>query len=483
MFTQFKLDPILLENIKRQGYEKPTPIQTASMPPALEGRDLVATAETGSGKTAAFLLPIMQKLMAEPRGRTRALILCPTREIALQTNEEAGKLGRGTGLRSASVYGGVGFEPQTKALRTGAEIIVATPGRLLDHMGRGNVNFRDLSVLILDEADRMLDMGFMPDIKRIISSLSQNRQTMLFSATMPSEILSLSNRFMKSPTRVSIGRPSTPPKTIDQAVYAAEQHEKTSLLLELIRAEDMDSVLVFTRTKHRADRLVKQLSQSGLRAACIHGDRSQHQREEALDGFRRGRYRILVATDIAARGLDIQGVTHVINYDLPPVPEDYIHRIGRTARAGASGKAISLATREDGEALRDIEMTLGCDLPLSDAVGLRTGARTGARPESRTTRPESRTARTESQHARPAAMAAQRAPRAPQQRASQQRTPERRAATWPDPKPASRPEPRTGSRTEPRRDSRPPRRDPRPAPRSPSRDGIPEYSNVGIQIH
>ncbi len=366
MFTQFKLDPILLESVKRQGYTSPTPVQSAGMPPALEGRDLVATAETGSGKTAAFLLPIMQRLLAEPRGRTQALILCPTREIALQTNEEAAKLGRGTGLRSVAVYGGVGFEPQTKALRTGAEIVVATPGRLLDHMGRGNVNFRNLRVLILDEADRMLDMGFIPDIRRILGSLPQNRQTMLFSATMPPEILSLSNHFMKSPARVAIGRPSTPPKTIQQAVYAAEPQEKTSLLLGLIRSEDMDSVLIFTRTKHRADRLANQLTRAGIRAACIHGDRSQHQREEALDGFRRGRYRILVATDIAARGLDIQGVTHVINYDLPPIPEDYIHRIGRTARAGASGQALSLVTREDAEALRDIEMTLGRELPLSE---------------------------------------------------------------------------------------------------------------------
>jgi len=368
MFTQFKLAPILLENIRRQGYTAPTPIQSAGIPPALDGRDLVATAETGSGKTAAFLLPVIQRLLDEPRGRVGALVLCPTREIAVQTNAEALKLSRGTGLRSVAVYGGVGFEPQTKALRAGGEIVVATPGRLLDHMGRGNVDFRSLRILVLDEADRMLDMGFIPDIRRILASLPQARQTMLFSATMPAEILALSNRFMKSPARVAVGRPSTPPKTIRQAVYAAEPTEKTDLLLSLVQSEGMDSVLVFTRTKHRADRLAKQLARAGFRAACIHGDRSQSQREEALDGFRRGRYRILVATDIAARGLDIQGVTHVINYDLPPIPEDYVHRIGRTARAGASGQAFSLVTREDAEALRSIEMALGRELPLSEPL-------------------------------------------------------------------------------------------------------------------
>ncbi|HEY3316123.1 MAG TPA: DEAD/DEAH box helicase [Bacillota bacterium] len=367
MIQTVKLDPILLDNINRLGYSKPTPVQTASIPPALEGRDLVATAETGSGKTAAFLLPILQRLMASARGQVRSLILCPTREIALQTHTEAQKLGQGTGLRSAAVYGGVGMEPQTKALRSGVDIVVATPGRLLDHMGRGNVKFQGLQVLILDEADRMLDMGFLPDIKRILSALPQERQTMLFSATMPPEILSLTNRFMKGPVRVAIGRPTTPPKTISQAVYAAEPQEKTHLLLGLVKAKGMNSVLIFTRTKHRADRLAKQLSHEGIRTACIHGDRSQHQREAALDGFRKGAYRVLVATDIAARGLDVQGVTHVINYDLPAIPEDYIHRIGRTARAGASGQAISLVTREDGDALRHIEMAMGQELRLAAA--------------------------------------------------------------------------------------------------------------------
>ncbi len=366
MFRQFGLDPLLLKNVAEQGYTEPTPVQVSAIPPAMDGHDLVTTAETGSGKTAAFLLPIIQRLLTVPRGVTSALILCPTREIALQTLGEAKKLGRGTGLRSTAIYGGVGFEPQIQDLRSGSDIVVATPGRLLDHVGRGNINFRSLRTLVLDEADRMLDMGFLPDLRRILALLPKDRQTLLYSATMPAEIEALAGRFMRRPVRVSIGRPSTPPSTINQAVFAVEQDEKTGVLLSLIQKERMYSVLVFTRTKHRADRLARQLARAGLPAACIHGDRSQHQREAALDGFRRGTHQVLVATDIAARGLDIPGVSHVVNYDLPPVPEDYIHRIGRTARAGADGTAFSLVTKDDGETLRDIEYTLGREIPLLD---------------------------------------------------------------------------------------------------------------------
>lgn len=359
MFSDFKLSPILLSNVKEAGYERPTPVQSSAIPPALAGRDVLATAETGSGKTAAFLLPVLQRLSASPRDGVRALILCPTREIALQTSQHARRLGRRTGLQTSVIYGGVGFEPQIQALRAGADIVVATPGRLLDHLGRGNLSLKNVSILALDEADRMLDMGFLPDLKRILAQVPAARQTLLYSATMPPEILGLAERFMNNPARVAVGRLSTPPKTVSQGVCLVAPDEKTSVLLTLLRKEQMESVLVFTRTKHRADRLARQLTRSGVRATCIHGDRSQRQREAALDGYRRGIFQVLVATDIAARGLDIEGVTHVINYDLPPVAEDYIHRIGRTARAGASGQALSLVTSEDAPALRGIEKTLG----------------------------------------------------------------------------------------------------------------------------
>lgn len=359
MFGDFGLSPVLLGNVKEAGYTRPTPIQASAIPPALSGRDVVATAETGSGKTAAFLLPVMQRLLGSPRTPGRALVLCPTREIALQTGEQARALGRGTGLQTAVVYGGVGYEPQVQALRRGADIVVATPGRLLDHLGRGTARLGNVSLLVLDEADRMLDMGFLPDIRRVLAHLPAARQTLLFSATMPPEILGLAARFMKDPVRVAVGELAAPPKTVSQALYEIAPDEKTGLLLQLIRRDTADSVLVFTRTKHRADRLVRQLTRAGVRAACIHGDRSQRQREAALDGYRNGVFQVLVATDIAARGLDIQGVTHVINYDLPNVPEDYIHRIGRTARAGASGEALSFVTTDDVPALRAIERALG----------------------------------------------------------------------------------------------------------------------------
>jgi ATP-dependent RNA helicase RhlE len=359
MFRTFQLNQVLLDNVKAAGYVKPTPIQVAAIPPALAGRDVVATAETGSGKTAAFLLPLLQRLSTLPRGRVGGLVLCPTREVALQTEHHARRLSRRTGLRSAVIYGGVGFEPQTKALRAGVEIVVATPGRLLDHLGRRNVDLKSVSFLVLDEADRLLDMGFLPDLKRILAHLPVNRQTLLFSATMPLEILALADQFMKSPARVAVGRPATPPKTVSQGVYPVAPDQKTAALLDLIRQEAAESVLVFTRTKHRADRLTRQLTRAGVQAACLHGDRSQRQREAALEGYRNGSFRVLVATDLAARGLDIQGVTHVINYDLPAAPADYLHRIGRTARAGASGQALSFVTADDARTLREIEQALG----------------------------------------------------------------------------------------------------------------------------
>lgn len=368
MFADYQLNRTLLSNVQAQGWTKPTQIQKASIPPALAGGDLVATAETGSGKTAAFLLPVMDRLIRQGVRGPGALVLCPTREIALQTEQCAKALGRGTGLRCAVVYGGVGMEPQIRALQT-AQLIVATPGRLLDHLGRGTVNLRNIRVLVLDEADRMLDMGFMPDLRRILSHLPEERQTLLFSATMPPEIQALADRFTKEPIRVEIGRVSTPPATVSQTAMTIGPSEKTDLLLRIIRNERVQSALVFTRTKHRADRLTRQLTRAGLRAACIHGDRSQRQRESALEGFRTGSHQILVATDIAARGLDVQGVSHVINYDLPNMPEDYVHRIGRTARAGASGAAFSFVTEDDRAVLRQIEKTLGKTLPRIDGYG------------------------------------------------------------------------------------------------------------------
>jgi ATP-dependent RNA helicase RhlE len=359
MFDQLKLAPVLLENCRRLGYVRPMPVQASSIPPALAGLDVVATAETGSGKTAAFLLPVMHRLMTTRSRGIRALVLCPTREIALQTECEARKLGQRTGLRSTAIYGGVGYQPQEQALQRGVDIVVATPGRLLDYLGRRTFDLKGLVVLVLDEADRMLDMGFMPDIRRILDYVPAARQTLLYSATMPPEILELSRRLMKEPVRVAVGDLAMPPSAIQQAVWRTSHDDKTRTLIQVLRSANVESALVFTRTKHRADRLAHQLVRAGVGAACIHGNRSQRQREAALDGFRKGSFRVLVATDIAARGLDIQGITHVINYDLPPVADDYVHRIGRTARAGAPGYALSLVTEADAAALRGIEKALG----------------------------------------------------------------------------------------------------------------------------
>ncbi len=362
MFNRFNLSPVLLRNLKRLGYAEPTPVQDAAIPPAMTGRDLIVTAETGSGKTAAFLLPILEKMLAMPKDGIKGLILCPTREIASQVEEQAVRIGAGTGLRSLAIYGGVGIGPQLTGLKNGLELAVATPGRLLDHIWRGSFDPDNLRFLVLDEADRMLDMGFLPDLRRIMDCLPAERQTMLFSATMPPEIAALAAQFLREPERVTVGRPATPPGTIMQQVYPVPPDRKTDLLLHLLGTVDMDGVLVFVRTKHRADRLGRQLKRAGINAACLHGDRSQAQREWALNGFRRGAVKVLVATDIAARGLDIRVVSHVINYDLPNSPEDYVHRIGRTARAGAAGNAWSMATAADAGAIRAIEKTVASPL-------------------------------------------------------------------------------------------------------------------------
>ncbi|MEK6911457.1 MAG: DEAD/DEAH box helicase [Candidatus Thermoplasmatota archaeon] len=362
-FDRFGLDPALVRAVRALGYEAPTPIQREAIPPILASRDVIGTAQTGSGKTAAFLLPILQRLMHKAPGRTRALVLSPTRELAAQTDAAFRGFAKGTRLRAHAVYGGVGMAPQEHALRGGVDVVVATPGRLLDHMGRRNADFRGLEVLVLDEADRMLDMGFLPDVRRIVDALPRERQTLLFAATMPPEIEDLSRSIMRDPVRISVSPPYRPPPTIRHEVYPVPQHLKTTLLVRLLGREDMMSVLVFVRTKRRADRVARQVAQDGFPVARIHGDRSQSQREMALEGFRSGRHQILVATDVAARGLDVEGITHVINYDVPPVPTDYVHRVGRTARMEAAGEAITFVAPEEEGDVRGIERALGRSIP------------------------------------------------------------------------------------------------------------------------
>jgi ATP-dependent RNA helicase RhlE len=315
-FQEFNLDSRLMARIQRAGYTSPTPIQTSAIPPALAGQDLIGTAQTGTGKTAAFVLPILQRLISGPRKCTRALIVTPTRELAEQIHEVIRTLGAETGLRSATIYGGVGANPQIQALQSGVEILVACPGRLLDHIQQRRAKLGAVEVLVLDEADRMLDMGFLPDVKRILSHLPAKRQTMLFSATFPREIEQLAAQTLTRPQRISIGM-RAPVHTVAHALYPVPQHLKSALLLELLRSTDTESVLIFTRTKHRAEKLARQIGQAGFKVTSLHSNRSQGQRQAALGGFKNGRYQIMVATDIAARGLDVENISHVVNFDMP----------------------------------------------------------------------------------------------------------------------------------------------------------------------
>jgi ATP-dependent RNA helicase RhlE len=358
-FDDLPLDATLRRGVREMGYSEPTPIQSGTIPSAVEGRDLIGTAQTGTGKTAAFLLPILERLLDRPRGRIYALVLTPTRELALQAEGFLAKLGRHTRLRGAAVYGGVGMIDQEKALRGGAEIIVATPGRLLDHMDRGYVHFDSLSILVLDEADRMLDMGFLPDVRRILNRLPTRRQTMLFSATMPPEVVRLSHEFIRDPHIIRADAPTVAAVGVSHRAISVEPDRKTTVLVEELRNPQMSSVLVFTRTKHRADRVAQQLARAGISVSVIHGNRSQSQRVRSLEGFRQGRFRVLVATDIAARGVDVEGVTDVVNYDVPHEPETYVHRVGRTARAQRRGDALTLVSREEAGDLARIERHLG----------------------------------------------------------------------------------------------------------------------------
>lgn len=345
------------------GFVRPTPIQVDAIPPALDGRDVLACAATGSGKTAAFLLPILNGLMDRPRGTTRALIVTPTRELAAQITEHLNELAVHTPITAAAVYGGVGMGPQEHAFRSGVDVLVATPGRLLDHLRHSYATLDALEYLVLDEADRMLDMGFLPEIRRLLRLLPRKRQTLFFSATMPAPIVALTRELLADPVLIRIDRQSTPATGITQAVYPVPQELKPALLLELLRRGEMQDVLVFTRTKHRANRLQAYLAAGGVAAERIHGNRSQTQRTAALAGFKNGEYRVLVATDIAARGIDVEELGHVVNFDVPMVPEDYIHRIGRTGRAEATGDAFTfVAPDEEGE-LRSIEKALGKRLP------------------------------------------------------------------------------------------------------------------------
>lgn len=360
-FNSFSFHSQVSAGISAAGYSTPTPIQMRTIPPILAGRDVLGLAQTGTGKTAAFVLPILQGLLKGPRGRLRVLILSPTRELAEQTHSAINVLGRKTGLRSLTIYGGVNARPQIKALKAGAEIAVACPGRLLDLMQQRAVDLRGIEILVLDEADRMFDMGFLPAIRRILASLPSSRQTLLFSATMPKEIRSLANDFLHRPVTVDLGV-SNPIETVKHAVYPVGQTQKVELLLALLGEAGNDRVLIFTRTKHRAKKLAGQLIKAGMHATSLQGNLSQNRRQEAMDSFRSGRVRILVATDIAARGIDVSQISHVINYDMPDTAEAYIHRIGRTGRMTHRGIALSLATQEDLAIIRIIERFLGYSL-------------------------------------------------------------------------------------------------------------------------
>jgi ATP-dependent RNA helicase RhlE len=362
-FSSLKLHPALLTSVRELGFARPTPIQAEAIPPALAGRDLLACAQTGSGKTAAFLLPIVHQLVDRPRRTTRALVLTPTRELAAQILEDLNALAVHTPVTAASVYGGVGMGPQEHAFRSGVDVIVATPGRLLDHLRSSYAKLDGVEHLVLDEADRMLDMGFLPDIRRVLRHVPAKRQTLLFSATMPAPIAKLASEMLKNPVQINMQRQAAPAVGIAQAVYPVPQDLKGPLLVELLSRGILKEALVFTRTKHRANRLADLLVRHRLNAARIHGNRSQAQRTEALAGFKSGKYRVLVATDIAARGIDVEALSHVVNFDVPAVPDDYIHRVGRTGRAELTGDAFTFVAPDEEGDLKAIERAIGKSLP------------------------------------------------------------------------------------------------------------------------
>jgi ATP-dependent RNA helicase RhlE len=360
-FEAFNFHPSVMAGVRALGYTTPTPIQVRAIPPIMQGRDVLGLAQTGTGKTAAFVLPILQRLLQGPRGQVRALIISPTRELAEQTCEAIGELGQQTGLRSLAVYGGVSMVQQIQGLRHGVEIAVACPGRLLDHIWRGTIDLSHVEVLVIDEADRMFDMGFLPDIRSILKCLLTQRQTLLFSATMPDDIRHLVKEVLHNPVTVQIGR-TIPATTVSHALYPVEPHRKTALLIELLRRIETESVLVFTRTKHRTERVMQQLKRAGFRATSLQGDLTQGRRQAAIDGFRDGSVKILVATDIAARGIDVLSISHVINYDMPETTDAYTHRIGRTGRVEKNGDALTFVTGEDTAMVRALELILQAKL-------------------------------------------------------------------------------------------------------------------------
>ncbi|MCC7161819.1 MAG: DEAD/DEAH box helicase [Anaerolineae bacterium] len=370
-FVDFGLDARLQKSVDAMGFEQATPIQLATIPVALTGQDILGSAETGTGKTAAYLIPAIQKLLAQgtPVHKLRVLVLVPTRELALQVADQALALVKHTDLRVAAIYGGVGMVNQEQALKRRTDIVIATPGRLQDHMNRGYVSFKDLQMLVLDEADRMLDVGFLPAIRKIARELPRERQTMLFSATLVPSILSLASEVTHKPARIAV-ETTVAPQAIEQTLFTVPEHQKTEALQKLLADQEMESVLVFARTKHRADKIVKYLKKANIRADVIHGNRSQSQRVAALEAFRRGKARVLVATDIAARGIDVEGISHVVNYDVPMQAEDYVHRIGRTGRAQAVGSAYTLVTPLDELQVKKIERVLNQKLPRQRIEGI-----------------------------------------------------------------------------------------------------------------
>jgi ATP-dependent RNA helicase RhlE len=363
-FTTFGLHDHVMQGIAATGYTGPTPIQTLAIPPALEGKDVIGCAQTGTGKTAAFVLPILHRLAksgpsGDAKRGARALILAPTRELAQQVQDAANGYGKSLSICTVAIVGGADMSKQVALLRRGADIVVATPGRLLDHLQRGTIDLSLVQVLVLDEADRMLDMGFIHDVRKIIGAVPKDRQTMFFSATVSPDVNDLARGILKNPVSVDAGGRTNPAETIVQHFYEAPQGGKFDLLIHSLESEKMESVLVFSRTKHGADKICRRLERQGIAAAALHSNRSQPQRERALEGFKQGRFRVLVATDIAARGIDVSGISHVINFDIPQFPEDYIHRIGRTGRAGASGDAVTFVGSDDQQYLRRIEKYTG----------------------------------------------------------------------------------------------------------------------------
>jgi len=360
-FDTFNFHPSIMAGVRALGYSIPTPIQLQAIPLIMQGRDVIGLAQTGTGKTAAFVLPILERLRSGPQGCVRALVISPTRELAEQTCEVTNGLGSRTGLQSVTIYGGVSMDQQVRSLHGSPEVVVACPGRLLDHLWKGTISLAELEILVIDEADRMFDMGFLPDIRNILACVIQRRQTLLFSATIPENIRRLARQILHDPVTVQIGR-TLPAKTVSHVLYPVQQHLKTALLKKILNGTQTESVLVFTRTKHRAERVAQQLVRDGYRVTSLQGDLSQNQRQTALTGFRNGSIKILVATDIAARGIDVLSISHVINYDMPESTDDYIHRIGRTGRVDKNGDALTFVTNADAGKIRALEQLLGVSL-------------------------------------------------------------------------------------------------------------------------